>query len=275
MKSLMVFLSVIIGFYLLICTLAYFFQEQMIFFPQTLSRDFKFGFSGNFEERFVEMDDGKQLHALLFKAENSKGVVFYLHGNAGSLEGWGGVSRTFTNIGYDLFIPDYRGYGKSEGRIKSEAQLHRDMQLLYDHLKEEYREKEIIVLGHSIGSGLAARLAAKNKPKLLILQAPFYSVPDIKNNTTPLQILPSFLLRYKLKTGKYVKETKVPVAVLHGDEDEIIYYGSSLKLQREFKPGDTLVTLKGFGHNNFLGTHRYDEEIERVLKRFENPNGTR
>jgi uncharacterized protein len=265
----MVFLSVIAGFYILICTLAFFFQEQMIFFPQTLARDFKFGFSGDYYEQFVEMEDGKQLHALLFKTENPKGVVFYLHGNAGSLEGWGSVAETFTNLNYNLFIPDYRGYGKSEGRIKSEAQLHRDMQSLYKHVAGQYPEDDIIVLGHSIGSGMAARLAAKNKPRLLILQAPFYSVPDLKNNTTPLQILPSFLLRYRLETGKYVREIKAPIAVLHGDEDKIIYYGSSLKLKEKFKPGDTLITLKDFGHNNFLGTQRYEEEIAKILRYYE------
>lgn len=257
------------GLYLLICTLAYFLQEKMIFFPQTLARDFKFGFSGDFEERFVKMQDEKELNALLFKAEKPKGMVFYLHGNAGSLEGWGSVAETFTRFNYDLFIPDYRGYGKSEGSIQNEAQLHRDIQSLYDYVKQEYEEQDIIVLGHSIGSGMAARLAAKNSPKLLILQAPFYSVPDMKNNTRPLQIIPSFLIKYKLHTGKYLGDTNAPVAILHGDEDEIIYYGSSLKLQQEFKPGDILITLEGFGHNNFLGTQRYEEEIEGILSRYE------
>lgn len=269
MKGILTLLFVLIALYLLVCSLAYLFQEKMIFFPQTLTRDFKFGFRGDFEERFVKMDDGKQLHAMLFKAQNSKGIVFYLHGNAGSLEGWGSVAETFTNLDYNLFIPDYRGYGKSEGRIKSEGQLHRDMQTLYEQLREEYEEERIIVLGHSIGSGMAARLAATNEPKLLILQAPFYSVPHLARNTTPFQIFPRFLIKYKLETGRYLKETNDPVVVLHGDEDEIIDYSSSLKLQGEFKPGDTLITLHGFGHNDFLGTQKYEEEIEKVLRKFE------
>ncbi|WP_380747533.1 alpha/beta hydrolase [Salinimicrobium flavum] len=230
-----------------------------------MKKDFCFEHFQNFEERYVEMKDDKKLHALLFRTEDPRGLVFYLHGNAGSLAGWGSVAETFTTLKYDIFIPDYRGYGKSEGTVQSEAQLHEDMQTLYDRIKEEYPENEIIVLGHSIGSGMAARLAAVNNPKLLILQAPTYSLPDLVRNTTPLQIFPSFLLRYKLETGKYVSGAKMPVVVLHGDQDEVVYYGSSLKLKGHFKPGDTLITLEGLGHNNFLDTMKYKKEIGKIL----------
>ncbi len=239
----------------------------MIFFPQTLAKDFVFQYE-NFEERFVEMEDGIKLHSLLFTTEKSKGVVFYLHGNAGSLEGWGSVAETFTNSDYDVFIPDYRGYGKSEGTIKSEDQMHRDIQTLYKHLKKEYPENNIIILGHSIGSGMAAKVAATNNPKLLILQAPFYSVPDLVKKTPPLNIFPSFIIKYKFRTGKFLEEVNAPVVILHGDEDEIINYGSSLKLQKEFKPRDTLITLHGFGHNDFLTSQKYTWEIGAVLRKY-------
>ena len=268
MKSQVItFLSILLILYLLICMLGYFFQEKMIFLPQTLPTDYSFQQYDNFEEKTVKMQDGKKLHALLFKAEDPKGIIFYLHGNAGSLEGWGSVAETFIALNYDVFVPDYRGYGKSEGTIEREKQLHEDMQSLYEELKKNYPENKIIVLGHSIGSGMAARLAAVNQPKLLILQAPPYSLPDLAKNTTPLQIFPSFLFRYKLETGKYVSAAKMPVLVLHGDEDEVVYYGSSLKIQKHFKPEDTLITLKGLGHNNFLETPIYKAEIRKILER--------
>lgn len=266
--NLITFFTVLFGLYLLVCILLYFFQEKMIFFPQTLAKDFTFQHYRNFEERYVEMEDGKMLHSLLFKTENPKGVVFYLHGNAGSLESWGSVAETFTDLNYDVFIPDYRGYGKSEGAIENEAQLHQDIQTLYDRLKRDYVENRIIVLGHSIGSGMAARVAAVNNPKLLILQAPPYSLPDLAKNIFPLNIFPSFLIKYKLETGKHVEEADVPVAVIHGDEDEIVYYGSSVKLQRHFKPADTLVTLEGLGHNNFLTTEQYKTGTEKILEEY-------
>ncbi len=268
MKTLLILITVILGIYLLLMALVYFFQEKMIFLPTTLSEDYTFQYE-NFEERNISMTDGKILHALLFKAEDAQGVIFYLHGNAGSLEGWGSVADTFTDLNYEIFIPDYRGYGKSEGTISSEAQLHRDIQTLYDHLKEAYPENRIIILGHSIGSGMAAKLAAENDPKLLILQAPYYSLPDLAENTPPLNIFPKILFKYRLETFKYLQQTKVPVVVIHGDEDEVIYYGSSVKLQQEFKPKDTLITLQGYGHNNFLTSEKYRREIGEVLAKYE------
>lgn len=267
MKTIITILSVIVGLYLLICLFLYFFQEKLIFFPETLAKDFVFEFHQSFEEHFVEMDDNKRLHSLLFKIEDSRGVVFFLHGNAGSLQGWGSVAETFINLEYDVFIPDFRGYGKSEGTIKSEEQIHRDVQRLYNYLKKDYPETKIVVLGHSIGSGMAAKVASVNNPKLLILQAPFYSLPDLVKNTPPFTIFPAVLIKYKFKTEKYLKTTNAPVVLLHGREDEIIYYGSSLKLEQEFKPGDSLITLEGFGHNDFLNSGRYKAEIKRILEK--------
>lgn len=268
MKSFLVLLGVLFAGYVLVAALAYFFQEKLIFLPQKLDRDHTFRFNQKFEERFIEMQDGKMLHGLLFTIADPKGIVLYLHGNAGSLGGWGGVAPTFSNLGYDIFIPDYRGYGKSEGSIAGEEPLYEDMQRVYDHLKKEYTGDEIIVLGHSVGSGMAAKLAADNSPKLLILQAPFYSLKDLAKNTPPLNIFPSFLFKYKFEVGKNLKQTSIPVIILHGNEDEVIYYGSSVKLQQQFKPGDTLITLEGFGHNNFIDSPRYKEEMEKVLRRY-------
>src|SRR5690606_6024547 len=104
-------------------------------------REHKFLFNQEFEERFIELQDGKMLHGLLFTTEDPKGIILYLHGNAGSLDGWGGVAPTFTNLGYDIFIPDYRGYGKSEGAVAGESQLYDDMQRVYDHIKIDYTEE--------------------------------------------------------------------------------------------------------------------------------------
>lgn len=267
--KLVTFLSILLFLYLLISILLYAFQEKIIFYPQTIEKDFRFIYNQRFEERLVKMADGTTLHSLLFTTEDPKGVIFYLHGNAGSLANWGSVAETFTTQNYDVFIPDYRGFGKSEGTIQREAQLHGDVQTLFDTLKKDYPENEIIVLGHSIGAGMAAKLAARNNFQLLILQAAPYSLPDLAKKITLFKIFPAFLLRYKFKAGKNVKAADIPVVVLHGDEDEIVYYGSALKIQQHFKPSDTLITLTGLGHNNFLNTEQYRKEITEVLDNYQ------
>lgn len=249
--------------YFVICGLLYFFQEKLIFYPQKLTRDYRFGFDQPFEEMTIIAHDKNQLHGLLFKTDSSKGLIFYLHGNGGSLESWGEIAQTYTALKYDLFLLDYRGYGKSEGVINSQQQFFNDVQTAYDSLKNRYAEDRIVVLGYSIGTGAATMLASTNNPKLLILQAPYYSLTDMMRHTYP--IIPTFILKYKFETNNYLKACKMPVVIFHGDADEVIYYGSSLKLQTLFKKQDTLIALQGQIHNGITDNVVYKKELQRIL----------
>jgi pimeloyl-ACP methyl ester carboxylesterase len=262
MSILKVFLFILLA-YVFICGLIYLFQEKLIFFPEKLRKDYQFEFSGVFEEINIGMKDGILLNGILFRSDSSRGLIFYLHGNAGSLRGWGEISEIYTNLDYDLFMPYYRGYGKSEGRIMNEEQFFYDMQSAYNHMKQFYPEDKIIVLGYSIGTGAATRLASTNQPSLLILQAPFYSLIDLKNRYFPF--IPGFLLKYKFETHKYIQKCKMPIVIFHGDKDEIIYYGSSLKLKELIKEKDKLITLHGQYHNGISVNFQYLEELNKIL----------
>lgn len=262
-KFLLNALKIILGTYLLICLLLFFFQEKLIFHPQKLEKIYSFQFDQKFEEKNITTADGTTLSGLLFKADSSKGLIFYLHGNSGSLSSWGVVAKTYTDLNYDVFLLDYRGFGKSEGEINSQSQLHADIQTAYDELKKQYTEDKIIVLGYSIGTGPAAKVASANNPKLLILQAPYYSLTDLTRHIYP--IIPTFILKYKLETNEYLKACKMPVVIFHGDQDKTIYYGSSLKLKEEFKSIDKLITLKEQGHNGITYNEDYVKELKKLL----------
>ncbi len=257
--------KIIAGLYALICVLLFFFQEKLIFFPEKLEKDFNFNFDQEFEEINIRTKDNKLLNNILFKADHSKGVIFYLHGNAGALNSWGSAAKTYTDLNYDVFMLDYRGYGKSEGKISSQKQIFQDIQTVYDVLKTKYPEDQIILLGYSIGSGLAAKVASENHPKLLILQAPYYSLTDLVKHT--FLIIPTFLLNYKFETHKYLQACKMPVVVFHGKEDEVIYYGSALKLKEASKDQITLIPLMGQGHNGMTENPEYKLELTKVLAR--------
>jgi len=158
---------------------------------------------------------------------------------------------------------DYRGYGKSEGEIKGSEQLFSDVQTVYDELKKSYSEEKIIVLGYSIGTGMAAKVAADNHPRLLILQAPYYSLSDIAKERFPF--LPVFLLRYKLNTYQYLEQCQVPVVIFHGDADGVISHYASLKLKKLLKPEDQLIILEGLGHNGMSDDQRYRAALSELL----------
>ena len=263
-KLLLMTLKLLLLGYLLICGLLFFFQEKLIFFPEKLNKNYTFSFTQKFDEINLQSKDHKLLHGVLFTTDISKGLIFYLHGNAGSVNSWGEVAKTYTRLNYDVFILDYRGYGKSEGSIRSQEQLFEDIQIAYDEMKKRYSEDSIIVLGYSVGTGPAGKIASANHPKLLILQAPYYSLVDLMRRTYP--IIPTFLLKYKFKTHEYIKNCKTPILIFHGDQDEVISYNSSIKLKKLMKDADTFITLKGQGHNGITDNPEYISIIEKILK---------
>jgi len=262
-KFLLNALKIILGIYVLVGVLLFFFQEKLIFHPQKLEKGFQFQFDQKFEAKNIKTKDGTTLSGLLFKAESSKGLIFYLHGNAGSLNSWASVAKTYTNLNYDLSLLDYRGFGKSEGEITSQAQLHADIQTAYNELKKQYSENKIIVLGYSIGTGPAAKIASANNPRLLILQAPYYSLTDLMTHIYP--VIPTFILKYKLETNEYLEACKMPVVIFHGDQDKVVNCSSSLKLKEKFKSTDQLVILKGQGHNGITYNKEYIRELKKLL----------
>ncbi len=262
-RLLRVLLLLVTG-YLVICTAMYFFQEALLFHPNKLGEGHVFAFSGPFEEKWIQTSEGLRWHGLFFPADSSKGVILYLHGNGGTLNSWGKVAPAYTSLGYDVFMIDYPGFGKSEGSIESEEQLIAGAQAAYDTLRKSYAESEINLLGYSMGTGIAARLASTAHPGMLILQAPYLSMKDLAHRKFPW--VPSFILRYPLLTNEHLKSCTMPVVIFHGDRDGSIPYDSSLELMKEAKLGDTLITLHGWGHNGFTNSPEYLEAIQQVLR---------
>ena len=255
---------ILIVVFVVICGLFYFLQE-IFFFPQKLDKNYHFSFNQKFDEINVTTSDGIILNGLLFKADSSKGLIFYLHGNAGSLEYWGLVAKTYNDLKYDVFIIDYRGFGKSEGSIKSQKQFFKDIQSAYNEMLKLYNEDNIIIIGYSIGTGPATKIASTNNPKLLILQAPFYNMKEMMKRYYP--IIPTFILKYELETNNYIEDCEMPVVIFHGDQDEVINHGSSIKLKEHFKKQDTLITLPGQRHNGMTYNQDYIIELQRILNR--------
>ncbi|MDR6490031.1 alpha-beta hydrolase superfamily lysophospholipase [Chryseobacterium vietnamense] len=249
--------------YIMLCVGIYFYQEKIIFYPEKLPDNYKFKFEGDFEEVSITTKDGKHLNAVLFKAPNPKGVIFYLHGNGGSIKGWGEVAQLYRSMNYDTLILDYRGYGKSEDKVNSKDQLFSDVESAYEELLKRYPENKIIIIGYSVGTGLAAKLASEHNARLLILQAPYYSIEDEMNQK--FSFLPKFLLKYNFETGEYLKTVQSPVVIFHGDKDEVINYKASLKLKNNFKKGDRLIVLKDQYHNGITDNLDYQNAMKAIL----------
>lgn len=259
-----ILISIFGSLYLIIIGLLYVNQEALFFQANKLDKNHQFTFSEKHQEVTIKTSDNINLHGLLFQAEKSKGLIFYLHGNAGTVASWGNIAANYTNLGYDIFILDYRGFGKSEGEISSEEQLLSDISSAYNQLKQQYKEENIIITGYSIGSGMATYLASINKPKALILQAPYYCLEDLATEKFP--IAPNFIIKYKIPTFEFIKSIKCPIYIFHGNDDYVIPYENSLRLKDVLKSNDKLVTLENQGH---LGINENDVflcELKEILK---------
>ena len=263
LKIIIKLLCIIIVSYLIFCGILYHQQEKFIFHPHKLPKNYQFQFYQTFKEILIHTEDNINIHGLLFTADSSRGLIFYLHGNAGALNSWGNIAKIYTDLNYDIFILDYRGFGKSEGTIYSRNQFHSDIQLAYDSLAGIYPENKIVIIGFSIATGPAARLAAKNHPRKLILLAPYYSLIDIVRNKHPY--LPYSLLKYNFKTYKFLKKTSMPVAIFHGNKDEVILYESSLKLKSFLKPGDIFIILDEQNHQGIDYNNEYRKKLRLLL----------
>ncbi len=252
--------------YLLGCAWLYFRQESLLFYPQQLPAGYRFTFPGRYAELPVTAPDGTRLSGLLFKADATKGLVFFLHGNGGSLADWGAVAATYTCLGYDVFLLDYRGYGTSEGHISSQAQLLGDVDAAYQQLAATYPENKIVVAGYSLGTGPAAWLATRHHPRRLLLHAPYYSMADLASRTIAVwPLLPGWLLRYPLATNELVQLATAPVVLFHGTEDRLIPFDSSIRLRALLRPGGLLVVVQGAGHNGLIAEPQYQQAIGQLL----------
>ena len=252
--------------YCLIIGLLYALQSKLIFYPGVLSQGFKYKLGGTGEELFINTSDGERINALFWR-NDSPDVILYFHGNAGDLSGWQYVVEDFDSLGLNFLIIDYRGYGKSTGKI-SEDGLYRDGQASYNLLLEKgFKAENILIYGRSIGSGIAVDVASKNRCKGLILEAPFSSLGSLANEKLPF-FFPSLYLRYDFDNLKKIDRVTSPVIFLHGSGDTLIPPHHSAKLFEKFPGRKQRIVVEGGSHNDLHAFTQYEEFISEVLPVF-------
>ena len=236
-------------------------QEQLIFPGRPLAADFRFQFDQRFEEARIPVP-GATLDALHFMQEQPRGLVFFLHGNAGNLQTWTTGIDFYRRVNYDLFILDYRGYGKSTGRIESEKQLDADVRAAWDTIAQRYRGRPIVIYGRSLGTGLAAKLAANVDAQLLVLVSPYSSLAAAAKEAYPLA--PECLLKYPLRTDQAIGSVKMPIVLIHGSEDRRIPLVHSQRLAALARTPVELIVVEGAGHDDI---HRFPRYLDALAAR--------
>lgn len=250
--------------YASICLFCYIFQERFIFIRYHAGGHGRYRFGGPYTEEWLERDDAR-LHALRFPAVEARGVVLYFHGNAGGLKRWGRLAARFTQHGYEVLMPDPRGYGKSRGRLSEEA-LISDAMAWYDRLREQWPEEAIVLHGRSLGAALAIPVAAERSPRMLLLETPFANLADVARSYFPF-IPFRWLLRYPFRNDERVRGVRCPIYIFHGRRDQVVPYSSALKLYASI-PANThreLFTFPTGRHNDLYKFDRFRELLRTLL----------
>jgi uncharacterized protein len=260
------FFATLAGLALLVCAgiggWFYISQEKLIFHPSTLPPSHQFTLP-NVSEVSVPVE-GATLSAMHFRHPDSKGLVFFLHGNGGTLATWLRSTDFYRNNRFDVFMIDYRGYGKSTGKIESEAQLHADVRAAWDRIAPQYAGKPRVIFGRSLGTTLAAKLSADVQPEQTFLISPFFNLNAMREDH--YRYLPRFLMRYTFATNEWLPKIKTPVTILHGEIDGLINISHAERL-RATSPRVELVKIRGGDHNNLQELPEYNGALsERLAK---------
>ncbi len=226
----------------------------------------------SFQDLYLNAVDGVSLNAWFIPAkdtprmpEEGRLTLFYLHGNGGNLSHRIGKVAFFHELGMNVFIIDYRGYGKSTG-VPSEEGLYVDARCGYEYLINTLKvpAEDIVVFGESLGAAVAIQLASEVKLRALILEGAFTSVAEMSRRVYPL--LPTVYLRTRYDSVSKINNITAPKFFIHSRNDEVVPYDMGLRLFKESQEPKTFFEIHG-GHNEafFSWQNQIREKIIRFL----------
>lgn len=266
MNSIFYILLILIAVYIAICVFYYIFQERFIFVPWGKMRsDSPILLGSEFTEYFLEGAYEGRIHAIHIKVRNPRGCILYFHGNTGGIQRWGAIAEELTSFGFDIFLPDYRGYGKSRG-LRTEETLYSDALLCYKKVLELYPDNQICLYGRSLGTAMASWLSAHTSSGAIVLETPFNNMIEVANRHS--KIIPvKLFLKFTFRNDLHLTRAKSPILIAHGTKDSIVQYKSGLRLYKSLKnrTDAEMLTIPGGNHGNLNGFPVFRDTLERYF----------
>lgn len=237
--------------YGILVLLVYLLQPRLLFMPNFQGRELtatpaQLGLS--YRDVTLSTEDGESLHGWWLPHDQPRATLLFFHGNAGNISHRLDSLEIFHELGLQVFIIEYRGYGPSSGK-PSEAGLYRDAQAAWNWLtqSEGVKPEHIILFGRSMGGAVASELASRVEAAGLIVESAFTSVPDVAAELywwLPVRLLS----RLEFNTADYIRRTDLPVLVIHSVDDEIIPFAHGRRLHEIAGDRGTMLEIQG-GHN--------------------------
>lgn len=214
-------------------------------------------------EHFFQASDGVKLHAWWFRSTDPRApVMVWCHGNAGNLTDRADMAVEFAKRGVSVFLFDYRGFGRSEGRV-SEGGAFRDSLAAYDFVKQ-HSDAPIVLYGESIGGPYAAYVAKERKPvRAVVIENSFPSLMDLGNHLYKL----GWTAPLAMRTTAWLNEAGAPVLVMHGTRDAVVPYALGKKLYDGLRvPKEMLTSHAGHAEIPLFEAARYYDTVTRFVK---------
>ena len=220
------------------------------------------------ESVFFEASDGTKLHGWFFPLPGKSPVILFCHGNAGNISHRLHNIGELLNKGFQVFIFDYRGFGKSNGS-PSRKGVYLDGPAAYDYLRNRLGipPERIILFGRSLGAAVATEIAIKRKANRLILESAFTSTKAMAR-TMPLFALLSPFLPAHYNNLKKIKHITIPKLIIHGTRDEIIPFAMGEQLFKTAPEPKVFYAIMGAGHNDtwIIGGNKYFETLKQFME---------
>jgi hypothetical protein len=254
---------------LLIVLMLRWFEHSQVFHPSRRMDATGAELARPFEDVFFKADDGVQLNGWFFPASTNSHrrhlAVLVCHGNAGNISHRLDTCVALLSTGVNVFLIDYRGYGRSRGR-PSEEGTYRDAQAAYAWLLQKgFADTNIIGFGESLGGGVAAELAVREPVGGLVLQSTFTSIPDMGAELFPW--LPvRWLAKIRYDTRSKLPRLHVPVLVMHSSADELVRFHHGQANFAAANEPKLFWELRGDHNNPLADSQHFIAGIEKFLR---------
>ncbi len=258
-------LKIIVLIYCIIGIALFYLQEKFLFHPEKLSNAYVYHFKVPFEEVNIPINNTDTVNMIKFFPADSvrKGVVVYFHGNMENIERYAKFADNFTKHGYEVWMPDYPGFGKSTGE-RTERKMYEQALQVQKMAAAKYGKDSIMIYGKSLGTGIAAYVASQSNNKRLILETPYYSIPSLFSCYAPIYPTGN-MINFKIPTHKFLSDVNYAVSIFHGTDDGVIPYRNAARLKKILKPTDEFITIEKGKHYNLNGFEHYTKKIDSLL----------
>lgn len=213
----------------------------------------------NHEEVYFNTPDGEKLHGWFFPQAGEYPVLLFFHGNAGNISHRLDNVKLLLGLKVQVFIFDYRGYGKSSGK-PSERGLYRDGMAALDYLVKlrHFPPEKIILFGRSLGAAIALEVASKSNVRSIILESAFTSTREMAKNMFLFNLF-YYFIPANYNNLKKIPQITVPKLIVHGEADDLVPFSMGQKLFKAARAPKYFLPLEEAGHNDTyeMGGARY------------------